>query len=95
VQVGGEPDPLLVRGGQVALQQPDALVLGPAEPSAQRQPDRDLDELEEQQRDEHQGQDLAEQPVGEGVDGIERMRLVRDDIARRVDDLYERLTAKS
>ena len=28
-----------------------------------------------------------------GIDGIERMRLVRDDIARRVDDLHQRLTA--
>jgi len=32
-----------------------------------------------------------DEPSERGIDGIERMRLVRDDIARRVDDLYERL----
>ena len=34
----------------------------------------------------------TDEPSERGIDGIERMRLVRDDIARRVDDLYERLT---
>ncbi len=35
----------------------------------------------------------TDEPSARGIDGIERMRLVRDDIARRVDDLYHRLTA--
>ncbi len=35
----------------------------------------------------------TDEPSERGLDGIERMRLVRDDIARRVDDLYDRLTA--
>ena len=34
----------------------------------------------------------TDEPSERGIDGIERMRLVRDDIARRVDDLYDRLT---
>jgi arsenate-mycothiol transferase len=34
----------------------------------------------------------TDEPSTRGIDGIERMRLVRDDIARRVDDLYDRLT---
>ena len=34
----------------------------------------------------------TDEPSERGIDGIERMRLVRDDIARRVDDLYQRLT---
>ena len=33
----------------------------------------------------------TDEPSERGIDGLERMRLVRDDIARRVDDLYERL----
>jgi arsenate-mycothiol transferase len=33
----------------------------------------------------------TDEPFERGIDGIERMRLVRDDIARRVDDLYDRL----
>ena len=37
----------------------------------------------------------TDEPSARGIDGIERMRLVRDDIARRVDDLYHRLTAES
>ena len=36
----------------------------------------------------------TDEPSERGIDGIERMRLVRDDIARRVDDLYERLTQR-
>ncbi|GAA1429611.1 low molecular weight phosphatase family protein [Microlunatus lacustris] len=36
----------------------------------------------------------TDEPSERGIDGIERMRLVRDDIARRVDDLYDRLTAE-
>ena len=36
----------------------------------------------------------TDEPSERGTDGIERMRLVRDDIARRVDDLYDRLTAE-
>ncbi len=35
----------------------------------------------------------TDEPSERGIDGIERMRLVRDDIARRVDDLYDRLTS--
>ena len=35
----------------------------------------------------------TDEPSERGIDGIERMRLVRDDIARRVDDLYDRLIA--
>jgi len=34
----------------------------------------------------------TDEPSERGIDGLERMRLVRDDIARRVDDLYDRLT---
>ena len=37
----------------------------------------------------------TDEPSQRGIDGIERMRLVRDDIARRVDDLYERLTTRA
>ena len=37
----------------------------------------------------------TDEPSERGIDGIERMRLVRDDIARRVDDLHHRLTAAS
>ncbi len=36
----------------------------------------------------------TDEPSERGIDGIERMRLVRDDIAHRVDDLYDRLTAE-
>jgi len=36
----------------------------------------------------------TDEPSERGIDGMERMRLVRDDIARRVDDLYDRLTAE-
>lgn len=36
----------------------------------------------------------TDEPSERGIDGIERMRLVRDDIARRVDDLHDRLTAR-
>ena len=35
----------------------------------------------------------TDEPSERGIDGIERMRLVRDDIARRVDELYHRLSA--
>ena len=34
----------------------------------------------------------VDEPSLRGIDGIERMRLVRDDIARQVDDLHRRLT---
>lgn len=34
----------------------------------------------------------TDEPSERGIDGIERMRLVRDDIATRVADLLERLT---
>lgn len=34
----------------------------------------------------------TDEPSARGIDGIERMRLVRDDIAWRVDELYRRLT---
>ena len=34
----------------------------------------------------------TDEPSLRGIDGIERMRLVRDDIARHVDDLHTRLT---
>ena len=36
----------------------------------------------------------TDEPSERGIDGIERMRLVRDDIAWRVDDLYERLVSQ-
>ena len=36
----------------------------------------------------------TDEPSERGIDGLERMRLVRDDIARRVDDLYDRLTQR-
>ena len=35
----------------------------------------------------------TDEPSERGIDGIERMRLVRDDIARRVDDLYRRVVS--
>lgn len=35
----------------------------------------------------------TDEPSERGIDGIERMRLVRDDIAKRVRDLLERLQA--
>jgi arsenate-mycothiol transferase len=34
----------------------------------------------------------TDEPSERGIDGIERMRLVRDDIAARVTDLNTRLT---
>lgn len=34
----------------------------------------------------------ADEPSLRGIDGIERIRLVRDDIAGQVDDLHTRLT---
>lgn len=37
----------------------------------------------------------TDEPSDRGIDGIERMRLVRDDIANRVDDLFRRLTMDS
>lgn len=37
----------------------------------------------------------TDEPSERGIDGIERMRLVRDDIARRVEELYGRLTDPS
>jgi arsenate-mycothiol transferase len=33
----------------------------------------------------------TDEPSERGIDGIERMRLVRDDIAARVDDLFDRM----
>jgi len=35
----------------------------------------------------------TDEPSERGIEGIERMRLVRDDIAKRVDELYARLTS--
>ena len=37
----------------------------------------------------------TDEPSARGIDGIERMRLVRDDIAARVADLYTRLQGQS
>ncbi len=37
----------------------------------------------------------TDEPSERGIDGIERMRLVRDDIARRVTDLLTRMQAQS
>jgi arsenate-mycothiol transferase len=36
----------------------------------------------------------TDEPSERGIDGIERMRLVRDDIARRVELLYRELTSR-
>jgi arsenate-mycothiol transferase len=36
----------------------------------------------------------TDEPSERGIDGIERMRLVRDDIAARVTDLHARLTGR-
>jgi arsenate-mycothiol transferase len=36
-----------------------------------------------------------DEPSLRGIDGTERMQLVRDDIARHVTDLYQRLTAST
>ncbi|CCG02770.1 low molecular weight phosphatase family protein [Blastococcus saxobsidens] len=38
---------------------------------------------------------VTDEPSDRGIDGIERMRLVRDDIAARVADLRDRLLAAS
>lgn len=38
---------------------------------------------------------VTDEPSARGIDGIERMRLVRDDIARRVRVLYEGLVESS
>ena len=35
-----------------------------------------------------------DEPSSRGVDGVERMRLVRDDIARHVEELHRRLAAE-
>ncbi|OAN39904.1 low molecular weight phosphatase family protein [Mycolicibacterium iranicum] len=35
----------------------------------------------------------TDEPSERGIEGIERMRLVRDDIANRVDDLFRRLVS--
>ena len=37
----------------------------------------------------------TDEPSERGIEGIERMRLVRDDIARRVDELLDRLVVPS
>jgi arsenate-mycothiol transferase len=37
----------------------------------------------------------TDEPSERGIDGLERMRLIRDDIARRVDELGERLVSRS
>jgi arsenate-mycothiol transferase len=37
----------------------------------------------------------TDEPSERGIDGIERMRLVRDDIAKRVADLLTRMQAHS
>jgi arsenate-mycothiol transferase len=37
----------------------------------------------------------TDEPSERGIDGIERMRLMRDDIAKRVTDLLTRLQAPS
>ncbi len=36
---------------------------------------------------------VIDEPSLRGIEGVERMRLVRDDIARQVSDLHRRLTA--
>ncbi len=35
----------------------------------------------------------TDEPFRRGIDGIERMRLVRDDIGARVADLFNRMTS--
>lgn len=37
---------------------------------------------------------ITDEPSERGIDGIERMRLVRDDIARHVEQLHQRLTER-
>ena len=37
----------------------------------------------------------TDEPSERGIDGIERMRLVRDDIAARVADLLDRMQTRS
>ncbi|MPQ96959.1 low molecular weight phosphatase family protein [Modestobacter sp. I12A-02628] len=37
---------------------------------------------------------VTDEPSARGIDGLERMRLVRDDIDARVTDLYRRLTGR-
>ncbi len=37
----------------------------------------------------------TDEPSERGIDGLDRMRLVRDDIAARVDDLTRRLTVRA
>jgi arsenate-mycothiol transferase len=36
---------------------------------------------------------VTDEPAERGIEGIERMRLVRNDISRRIEELYHRLTA--
>ncbi len=36
---------------------------------------------------------VTDEPSDRGIEGIERMRLVRNDISRRIEELYHRLTA--
>ena len=36
---------------------------------------------------------VTDEPSERGIEGIERMRLVRNDISRRIEELYDRLTA--
>jgi arsenate-mycothiol transferase len=36
---------------------------------------------------------VTDEPSERGIEGIERMRLVRNDISRRIEELYHRLTA--
>lgn len=37
----------------------------------------------------------TDEPSDRGIEGLERMRLVRDDISRRVDALYDRLVPRT
>ena len=37
---------------------------------------------------------ITDEPSGRGIDGLERMRLIRDDIDRRVHDLLAEFTAE-
>jgi arsenate-mycothiol transferase len=36
---------------------------------------------------------VTDEPSDRGIEGIKRMRLVRNDISRRIEELYHRLTA--
>lgn len=78
VKVGGEyPKPI----ADDVLSQVDAVVILGSEAKLEPQPGRRCEVWE------------TDEPSTRGIEGMERMRLVRDDIRRRVEQLHRELTA--